>query len=441
MIEPAVNAETATLFEAIRAAPADLAPYLVLADVLQAHGDPRGELMAIQHVRALADTPELLEAEQRLVETHREHLLGKPLADAIDDIGSLTGSEAIELEWRLGHLHRIRAEIGGRAAEILALVEALFAAPAAMVLASFDLQVNFSGQPEMDRLLDLIADAAPPSLRELRVASANCQVLKLHEAWARLPRLRSLRIGQWGGLDLGDFDLPDLEDLELIGPKQPTIETILTRPPPRLRRLYLDVFTRVPLSLVTPLLIGAIPSLRDVGIFGNEEDLDVDHIVLGDLRSLALGPVTTRTLATILNGSCAALERLQLHFAGDVTRDSVQPILDGALPALRELYLGAIDGESFVRALVDAPILPRLEVVDLVDLTDDDLAFLADHADRFAHLQQLRFVTPPGFGDPEHEALVQRVRDRVTVVFVENRVIRSVRDYRDPLSARATPAS
>lgn len=424
--------QVAALFEAIRGDPADLASYLVLADVLQAHGDPRGELMAVQHVRALADTPELRAEEHRLLETHREHLLGKPLADAIDAIGALTGSEEIELEWRLGLLHRVRAEIGARAKAILAFVDALFAAPSAIALDSFDLQVNFSGQPTMDRLLDAIATAAPSSLRELRIASANCHVLELHRAWARLPRLRSLRIGQWGGLDLGDFELPNLEDLELIGPKQPTIETILAKPPARLRRLYLDVFTRVPLALVTPLLVGAIPSLRDVGILGNEENVDVNHIELGDIRSLALGPITSGTLATILNGSCATLERLQLQFAGDVTRDNVQPILDGALPALRELYLGPIDGESFVRALVDAPVLPRLEVVDLVDLNDDDLAFLADHADRFTHLRQLRFVTPPRFDDPGYEA-VGRVRARVKqVAFVENRVIRAVRDYRDP---------
>lgn len=429
--------ELRALYDSIRKDPDDPAPYLVLADLLQAHGDPRGELVTVQHARATADTPELAKAEQLLLARRRTRLLGSSLTAAIRGFGDLEIGDEIALAWRLGHLSAVRVKINARADEVLAFVDALFAAPAGAVLDSLDLQVNLSDQDRMEAVIDAIATRAPTTLRELRIASANCHVRNLHRAWPRLSRLRALRIGQWGGIDIGELGLlANLEDLELVGPERPTIETIRAQAPPRLRRLHLDVFSEVPLELVTPLLEGALPSLRDVGLFANGVVIDVAHMALGSIRALALGPVTAHTIETVL-ASGRELERLQLAFTKQVSRADLQPILDGALPALRELYLGGLDGVSLLAPILSSTILPQLAVLDLVDVDTDELPDLAEHAERLAHLDVLRFVTPPSL-DRKHPALARIEAAVKEVVFVENRVLRAVRDYRDPLTARAS---
>src|SRR5688572_21924126 len=60
--------------------PLAVEPYLVYADWLQAQGDPRGELIAVQHAEQLATTPaelrDLRARRDELVTRHRGHLLG-----------------------------------------------------------------------------------------------------------------------------------------------------------------------------------------------------------------------------------------------------------------------------------------------------------------------------------------------------------------------------
>lgn len=64
----------------IREAPRDPAPYLVYADWLQAAGDPRGELIAIQHallsVESLTALEELRRREEDLLARHQEQIFG-----------------------------------------------------------------------------------------------------------------------------------------------------------------------------------------------------------------------------------------------------------------------------------------------------------------------------------------------------------------------------
>lgn len=76
----------------ILAHPDDDAGYLVYGDWLQAIGDPRGRLIAIQAARLAGDTPALAAAEAELLATHRDALIGpdaelEPLA---------------RIEWHLG---------------------------------------------------------------------------------------------------------------------------------------------------------------------------------------------------------------------------------------------------------------------------------------------------------------------------------------------------
>ncbi|MGC4120278.1 MAG: TIGR02996 domain-containing protein [Myxococcales bacterium] len=72
-------------------------PYLVYADYLQSHGDPRGELIALQHRLATAPTDELRAEEQQLFARRATALLGS-LADC---------QEVARLKWRLGFVEKL----------------------------------------------------------------------------------------------------------------------------------------------------------------------------------------------------------------------------------------------------------------------------------------------------------------------------------------------
>ena len=97
------------LNELIEEDPTDLGRYLIYADWLQQHGDPRGELIIVQH--ALATEPHgrrydaLERAEARLFKDFGADLLG-PLARAVN-ISTSTSSYR-GLAWRCGFVRALR---------------------------------------------------------------------------------------------------------------------------------------------------------------------------------------------------------------------------------------------------------------------------------------------------------------------------------------------
>jgi uncharacterized protein (TIGR02996 family) len=87
--------------ELLREDPDDVERYLVVADQLQARGDPRGELIALEAARlALAEASPRWNALTREIERHRKvhakQLLG----------GLWTASTTSSFEWRLGFIRK-----------------------------------------------------------------------------------------------------------------------------------------------------------------------------------------------------------------------------------------------------------------------------------------------------------------------------------------------
>src|SRR4051812_31229918 len=83
----------------ILANPDDDAPYLVYADWLQSHGDPRGELMAVQvALEKDPDDESLLALETSLLDDHHDHFMG---AVEYDD-------DTVKLTWRRGFFEKAR---------------------------------------------------------------------------------------------------------------------------------------------------------------------------------------------------------------------------------------------------------------------------------------------------------------------------------------------
>lgn len=162
---------------AISRAPDDPAAYLVYADWLQQHGEPRGELIVVQ--RALAGAPRdaaLLAREAALFAEHGERLLG-PLALLAD----------AKLVWYCGFVRVLDLRASLAEAGPASLAEA-GPAPLAALLGHPSLQfvhrLAYVAGPETP--LAPLAEHAPPTLRWLELSG---DAERLRELAARLSRL------------------------------------------------------------------------------------------------------------------------------------------------------------------------------------------------------------------------------------------------------------
>ncbi len=91
--------DTLELEQAIRENPTNLQNYLVYGDVLQERGDPRGELMALQHARLLNPQDKRLRgAETAFIAEEQEALLGQ-LVENLD---------SLHLDWHMGFIRSAR---------------------------------------------------------------------------------------------------------------------------------------------------------------------------------------------------------------------------------------------------------------------------------------------------------------------------------------------
>ena len=154
-IEMHVNAE---LEDAIAAAPDDPTSYLVYADWLIARGDPRGELITMQHgMRAQRDPATFMtfkKQEEALRTAHLRSWLG--------DIAG-TAVHRLKLEWRWGVFEAVQVDRPEHPSEVTlaALVDALLACP----LAHFIRRLALRGP--VDALAAAVPETPPRTLAKL----------------------------------------------------------------------------------------------------------------------------------------------------------------------------------------------------------------------------------------------------------------------------------
>jgi uncharacterized protein (TIGR02996 family) len=146
------------------AAPGDVAPYLVYADWLQQRGDPRGELVTLQHAMFRQAEPkafmEFKQREQALRFAHERAWLGAV---------TVAATHRLKLEWRLGFVEsaRIAASANPTEPPLAAVLGALLASPAGCAVRALDLIATKNG----GELIAATALLPVPSLRKLRVES------------------------------------------------------------------------------------------------------------------------------------------------------------------------------------------------------------------------------------------------------------------------------
>ncbi|MCY1014944.1 TIGR02996 domain-containing protein [Pyxidicoccus sp. MSG2] len=336
------SASNPELEASILQAPDNADAYLVYGDWLQRQGDPRGELIALQHaaMRARGDEARKLKEEvSAFIGAHRATLLGE-LADALDEAEL---EDDLAVEWHLGFIRTARVgqkdQYSGR--DIAGLVKQLLTHPSTRFLRGLTIGMA-SFEPPND-YLDVIK-ALIEALRE-RGGSKTLQ-----------------------HLFIGDFQYP--EEVRMSG-------SFLGD----LRPLY-----------------ALLPDLRSLRLRGSEAvlgNIDVPELREFTLETTCLSPHAAKAIAA---AKWPKLERLEVWFGansyiqGSVIED-IQPILDGqGLPGLKSLGLcNAEFIDALCALLPKAKVLSQLEQLDLSRglMSDEGARILAKNAAAFAHLAHL----------------------------------------------------
>lgn len=291
----------AELFAQIAAAPDSVAAYLVLADVLQLRGDPRGDLIVTQHALETAAPREAAELRKRE---------GEAL------IANLATWLPIEVEqrkqllvrWRWGFVHRARCSDPDALASLLAAPD----------LGSTLAELRLFGKT-VEKQLAVLAGAWPAALRRLHIGAG---LLAMH-GWP---------------IDLSRLPAHQLESLVVYGQM---IQLGWNAPPPSLRRLEIRA-SKFDLAVlgafdwpaieelvvwtpnVTDLAaLARFPNLRVLELGGTQ---DTDALV----QRLAIQPVVQhlQTLrldgGTLTSAGARALKPLAKRMRVDVRRNQIK---------------------------------------------------------------------------------------------------------------------
>jgi hypothetical protein len=245
--------------------PDDPARLGVLADHLQAAGDPRGELIAL----SLATTAGNHDAGLAIRRGELMHALAPPL-----DHGD-------RVTWGIGFVRAL--SLAARPRKALAAAEAMWQHPSLALLSELAVDMNHWGDlAYMPRLLELL----PRSLRALVHTSV------VGDGWRELAALRQL---------------PRLEELGFVGSA-----AFAQLAHPTLRRL--DVALHMPFAHVVALAPGALPSLTELVFRATAQARDFDYLIdvlastgwLARVTELGLvgGDLTTLGIGQLEAGLC-----------------------------------------------------------------------------------------------------------------------------------------
>lgn len=316
--------------------------YLVYADWLQSQGDPRGELITLQHKRGPAPRPArysnnkkptapLDKAEAKLLAAHGEALFG-PLAPFTKV--PKYGRAPFHVDWHLGFFRsaRISSEIDH---DVTAewMLERLWDLPAAKFLRELSIgELTPGDMPYYPKFLPMLiaaAKRAPPTLRSLHLGDFTCEEWEVN--WAH------------------------------IGP--------------------------------IAKLVKAYPKLHRLGLHGT--DIDLGTLAMPELRVLDLhsDSGTDKLGPQLARANLPALETLKIELGPNTGElPKLEAVFDGRFPKLRHLWLEWYDPtKAQLEALCTGKALAKLETLALhsCGLVDNKAALLVAHARRFSHLTWL----------------------------------------------------
>lgn len=315
--------------------------YLVYADWLQRQGDPRGELIALQHAAMQASGEEASKLKKQVskyIKSHQDALLGD-LADALDE-------EELTVEWHLGFIRvaRVGQKDYDSERDIAELVKELIAHPSAKFLSALTIgMAHFDDENDYSDVISALQEALTElgghkTLQDLFIGDfqypddTEISWSHLHDIsglYKLLPDLRTLQL-RGGSLELGDVDLPKLEE-------------------------FIVQTGGLPLSAVKSICNAKWPKLKRLEVWFGQD-----------------------------------------NYGGEGGVEDIQPILDGkGLPDLKTLGLcNAEFVDELCKVLPKAKVLPQLERLDLSKgtLSDEGARVLAENAAAFKHLQHINLT-------------------------------------------------
>jgi uncharacterized protein (TIGR02996 family) len=347
---PADDDRGAALEAAIVADPDDASAYEVYGDWLQKHGDPRGELIALQQA---ATTPKTAALVGKHISTHSARFLGK-LSELVRDIRIADQPPFI---WKHGFIRRAElASMKGRS--LVEAVEQLLAHPSAKFLV--ELALRSDDRAEALAILDAIREHAPPTLRELDLfARAN-----LDRVDGAFPKLETLGITA-RAFELSNLSAPSLKRAKFRATSisSATVDAIARAPWPVLERLEIRFCSitgacEADFADLRPLLVRSdMPALTHVKLRGCAFAGAV-------VRALVVAPIA-RQLQVLDFSYCdfspADLDVLAKHASN--------------FPNLRELWMPFADLNAQAQKLLE-PVAKRVisDAKGPVDTLDYDLA-------------------------------------------------------------------
>ncbi len=333
MVAPVAAARNPALEKAIAADPEGTEPYLVYGDWLQGAGDPRGELISLQHARLRKPKDKALaKAEAAYLKTHREALFG-PLADLRPR--AIGCQVTVEIDWHCGFIRGavISADDEVSPVDAPVLVAQLLELPVASMIRSLRFGQVYA-----------VADMAHyPIVIEQLLAAKH-----------RLASLRELRFGSFPD---GDWEV----NWGTLGKLAP--------------------------------LCAAFPALERLSLRGG--DIKLGAPTLHQLRELVIesDSSTTAICPALDKATFPKLERLSLTMgpnSGDLR--GLQTVLDGRFPRLQHLALEWCDlSRKQLELLSTGETLAKLKTLSLASgaLTDTKAAVIVANAARYMHLESI----------------------------------------------------
>jgi len=367
--------------------PDDSESWAVYADWLQAQGDPRGELAAVQLALAEAPSDKALTArEAALLSEHGTLFLSPEISERLASQEKSRPSsdtkwrldtweyEQTKVEWHAGFFRSLRLSTG-HVSKYSPHLKELAAAALGHTSARFIRELvigTMTAEYEYEEVVAILSKSDLRCLSSLHVADfrngddteLSWAVLgDLSALWTAAPNLEKLII-QGGRFELGDFSLPKLRSLEIEtgGLSVDSIQSLVSATWPALTKLEIyfgdeNYGAGGTVEAIAPLLEGTnFPKVTDLGLM-NAEFAD-------DLCS-----------ALPKSRIAKQIERLDLSL-GIMTRSGAEALAAGAggFPKLRELTVedNYVD-EPAAAALKFA--FPFVEIGDqdkLDDLEEED---------------------------------------------------------------------
>lgn len=329
--------------------PDELGRYLVLGDELQAAGDPRGELIALQAGLYRDRRYPIAAAEAEILERHEAALLG-PVAAHVKR-GSL------HVDWYMGYAARaiissVTPRQGG------SILGAMFAHPSFARLRALELGTvrDRSSDADYRWVVAALGDIEGASISTLRIDAAElwrwARLGDLSKLWRNHRRLRVLELN--GSLfTLGKPDLPDLLALTIRSRdlSSPDVRAIAEAAWPSMERLELwfgdmDATDAGPEDLAPLLQARDAPALRHLALRATAftdglVDAMLETPLLSQLQTLDLsqGLMTDDGAAVMLSNShaFAHLETIDVGL-NYLSRDATARLGERFGPAVQVFY-------------------------------------------------------------------------------------------------------